>query len=128
MAIKLFGLTLAAMLLITALPVLAQQATCTVNGEEVPCPEALQDFGDAAGKAVGIFSGVAIVLGIISILWFIFWLMMLVHAATKPIENKAMWIILIVIFSGLGAIVYYFVVKRKFNKAVQQPPTPGYTP
>lgn len=90
------------------------QGNCFVNGKEVPCAEAIAQFKSAVGLGIGAIVGL-VALGLTA---FVFWLMMLIHAASKPIENKAMWII-ILIFTGIfGAIVYYFVVKRKFSKTV----------
>lgn len=45
---------------------------------------------------------------------------MLVHAFGNPIPNKTLWILAIFFFSPLGAIIYYFVVKRSFQH--QNPP------
>ncbi len=99
------------------------QGNCFVNGKEVPCAEALQQFKSAVGLGIGAMVAI-IALGLAA---FVVWLMMLIHAATKPIENKAMWII-ILIFTGIfGAIVYYFMVKRKFGKTLPPPP-PQSTP
>lgn len=89
----------------------ASEAVCKLNGEVVAC-------GELAGAAKG-FAIVAIALpiifGVISVLLFIFWIMMLVHAIKNPIENKPLWIIIILLGNGIGAIVYYFVVKRQFS-------------
>ncbi len=86
------------------------EGRCTVNGQEIPCPEAVQAIGKAA-IGFGIF---ALVMGTVGIAATVFWIMMLVHAASKPIENKALWIVLMVITGIIGAIVYYFAVKRTF--------------
>ncbi len=89
----------------------AAQAQCTLNGQDVPCE-------DVSG-AFGMFALIAIPFAILGIALFIFWIMMIVHAATKPIENKAVWILVLVFFQGLGAIVYYFAVKRPFDLAAK---------
>jgi uncharacterized protein YneF (UPF0154 family) len=52
--------------------------------------------------------------------------MMIVHAAKHDVENKAMWIILMVFTGIVGALIYYFVVKRKFSKQFT-PPAPTIT-
>jgi len=60
------------------------------------------------------------VLFLVGIAAFIFWIVMLVHAASHPVENKAMWIILMVFTGVIGSLIYYFVVKRKFAKQIAQ--------
>ena len=90
------------------------QTGCTLNGKEVPCSE----VGGFAALGLGLMA----VFAIIGILLFIFWIMMIVHAASNNIENKALWIVLIVIFQALGAIVYYFAVKRPFDKVKKSAP------
>lgn len=87
------------------------QATCTVNGEEVPCEE----LGGLLGAGLGLMAFM-IILGIVG---FIIWLLMIIHAASKPIPNKAMWIIIMVLLGPIGAIIYYFVVKRRFKEGPQ---------
>ena len=47
---------------------------------------------------------------------FIFWIVMLIDCAKRKfkLENdKIMWILIIIFLGWLGAIIYYFVVKRK---------------
>lgn len=85
---------------------MALAARCTVNGVDTACPEGLEWL---AGFGIGLM----IFVFVVGILATIFWIMMLVHAATKPIENRAVWIIVLVFTGILGAIIYYFVVKRK---------------
>jgi hypothetical protein len=102
---------------------LALAATgCSINGEEVPCEELTKQFG-------GLFAGLGvlmIVIPIIALLGFIFWLMMIIHAASNPIENKPMWIVLLIFTGLIGAIVYYFIVKRPYSAANKPlvPPRP----
>ena len=95
------------------------QATCRVNGEEVPCG----DVGRAIGGFLGLGIGIFIFIAVVGIAATVFWIMMIVHAASHPIENKAIWIILMVLTGIIGAIVYYFVVKRKFSQPAVQAPT-----
>lgn len=94
------------------------QATCTVNGQDVPCDQLVDQAKGALGWGIGIFAVIA-VLGIAAT---IFWLMMIIHAASHPIENRAMWIILMVITGIVGAVIYYFVVKRKSDSQGTPPP------
>lgn len=57
----------------------------------------------------------------IIIFFFVFWIMMIIHAATYPVENKTVWIIVLILTGFLGAIAYYFVIKRNYiNVPVQQ--------
>ena len=95
------------------------QATCTVNGEEVPCEEVTKQIGGLLGFGIGIF----IFIVVVGIAATVFWIMMIVHAASHQIENKAIWIILMVLTGIIGAIVYYFMVKRKFSQPIVQAPT-----
>lgn len=45
----------------------------------------------------------------------VFWIMMLVHLVTHDIENKLVWVIIVVFTGIVGAIIYYFVVKQNFH-------------
>ena len=92
------------------------KSKCTVNGEEVDC----EKVWGGVKKAAGFFGGIAILFIVVSIAASIFWLFMFVHAAIKPIENKALWLVLLLFFNIIAAIVYYFVVKKEFDK--QQTP------
>lgn len=107
-----------------AVSYVSAQAKCTVNGREVPCEEALQTIKTAAGLGIGIF----LVILVVIILAAIFWLMMLIHAIRNPIKSKAVWMLLLLLTGIIGAIVYYFAVKRKLNKVVAPvspiPPAP----
>jgi hypothetical protein len=47
----------------------------------------------------------------------IFWVKMIIDAAKRQFpkpNDKLMWILIIVFTSGLGAIIYYFAVKRRW--------------
>lgn len=87
------------------------QAKCMVNGKEVPCEQAFQTLKTWAGLGFGAIIAFFVLL----VLGFIFWLMMLIHASIKPIENRGMWIVILLFTSIIGAVAYYFAVKRKFN-------------
>jgi len=53
---------------------------------------------------------------IISILVFVFWILMIIDCVKRKFKEdieKIVWI-LVIIFTGLiGALIYYFIVKRK---------------
>ena len=89
-------------------------AKCTVNGQEVDCAELGNQFKGFLGWGIVIF----LLFGIWAT---VFWVMMIVHVAKHNVENKAMWIILMVFTGIVGAIVYYFVVKRKFINQFSEP-------
>ncbi len=103
-------------------------AVCRVNGEVVPCGE----LGDAVKGFAAVAFIIPLIFAVVGILLFIFWIMMLVHAAKHPIENKPLWIIIILLGNGVGAIIYYFVVKRHFVSmpitVAPQPPSGPVTP
>lgn len=87
----------------------------------------------AAATGVGIFFLILmVVLAVIAVASFIFWIMMFIHAASNDIPDKGVWIavllVSLLIGAGLiGAIVYYFVVKRKFTLN-STPATPAAAP
>ncbi len=93
-------------------------AKCTLNGQEVPCGEVSGQIKSLLGLGIGFFA----LMAAIGIGTFIFWILMIIHAASNQIENKAMWVILMVFAGFIGALIYYFVVKRKFNNQVPTPP------
>lgn len=68
--------------------------------------------GMQSGMHVGV-GILGIVFTIIVILLIAFWIWMLVHAIVHDIEDKPVWILVLWIMNIVGAIVYYFAVKRK---------------
>lgn len=96
---------------------IAHAATCTVNGNIVPCEE----FGKIGALVFAFGFGFFFLIFALGIAAFIFWVMMLIHAASNEIPEKIVWIIILVFTGFLGAIIYYFVVKRKFNKESKDP-------
>ena len=63
-----------------------------------------------------VFFGLA--LAALAIFLFIFWILMIVDCATRKFKDdieKVVWILLLIFLQVLGAIIYYFVVKR-YNK------------
>jgi len=97
---------------------------------------------DAAGSAAGaLFAGgfmlfVLFVIGI-SLLFFIFWVVMLIDCTKREWPEKNTWLIILIVsmllgFHWLSAIIYYFMIKRNNVGAVAQapvvPPTPPAAP
>ena len=85
-------------------------AKCTLNGQEVDCAGVENQVTGFLGWGIAGF----LVIFALGIWATVFWIMMIVHAAKHNVENKAMWIILMVFTGIVGALIYYFVVKRKF--------------
>jgi hypothetical protein len=99
--------------------IVSAQAKCSVNGKEVDCAEIGGKVKEAlgaipAGNILASFVGLGVV--VLAILLVIFWTMMLVHAINSKIENKLMWILAIVFTGLVGAGLYYFIVKRKYQE------------
>lgn len=95
---------------------------CTLNGQEVDCAVLAEKAKGFVGLGIGFFA----VVFIVGILATIFWVMMIIHAAKHNIESKAVWIILMVFTGFIGAVIYYFAVKREFD--AQAKPTSSMTP
>ena len=56
---------------------------------------------------------------VVIILLYVFWIFMIVDAAKRKFKNendKILWILVVVLAQIIGAIVYYFVVKRQDRK------------
>lgn len=101
---------------------------CEINGKTVPCEELLENAFEFSNKLLNsesfqknlemripqiihfwiIMAIIGIFLGIIG---FIFWLRMLIDAIKYEKEHKMMWILIIVFFSCLGALVYLLAAK-----------------
>ena len=60
--------------------------------------------------------GLMLIFLVLGILFFVFWLFMLIDCAKRKFRNdtdKVVWILVIVLIGVIGALVYYFAVKRK---------------
>ena len=101
--------------------VVGADGKCTINGVEVDCEQAMENFGKGVGAFVGFSFAFMLIVLVVGILAFIFWIMMLVHAIKYPVENKVLWIILMVLAGVLGSIIYYFAVKRGYGKGGNMP-------
>ncbi|MDD5068659.1 MAG: PLDc N-terminal domain-containing protein [Candidatus Pacebacteria bacterium] len=97
------------------MPVLAQAsaAVCKVNGKVVDC-------GNAGWLIGGIF-GLGGIFMLILLAGTIFWIFMLIHAATHDIPNKPLWLLIIIFGHLLGAIVYYFSIKKNMSSSSKTP-------
>jgi len=93
-------------------------AACMLNGKEVPCDEIM---GGGFALAMLILPLIFIIIGIFCL---VFWIMMLVDAIKHEDKDKMIWV-LVLIFTGIiGAVVYYFVKKRKRKNLSTTPSQP----
>ncbi len=83
--------------------------SCSLNGQEVPCDELME----SAAPYLWLGGTAMIVMMALGIAATIFWIMMLVHACTHDNKDKTLWILIIVFTGFIGALIYYFVVKRE---------------
>lgn len=66
---------------------------------------------------IGIITILSVIFGILG---FLFWLWMLIDCAKRDFpkaNDKIVWILIIIFIQIIGAIIYYFVFKRKLKKA-----------
>lgn len=100
------------------------QSTCTLNGQDVPC----EQLGNSIVNG-GIFLAVFFVtFGLVFLAFTIFWILMLIHALNHDVKDKTVWV-LVIIFTGiLGAAIYYFIVKRNFDKVTTHHAVPVTPP
>ena len=55
---------------------------------------------------------------LISILFFVLWVVMLVDAATRKFKDsseKIIWVIVVIFAGFIGALIYYFVIYKNFK-------------
>lgn len=86
---------------------------CQLNGKLIPCGALVEKAGFLAKMGLWVMGGLALV----GLLVMIFWIMMLVHVSTHPIEHKAIWILGMVFLTVFVSIAYYFAVKRPYDRA-----------
>lgn len=58
---------------------------------------------------------------VIPILASIFWIWMLVDCATRNFKNKndkVVWILVIILLHIIGAMIYYFLIRKKIKKRI----------
>jgi hypothetical protein len=76
-------------------------------------------LGEVALGVGGIFAGLGMLMFLlvaVAIGLFVMWIVMIVHAAQHPVPNKVVWIVIMVLTGWLGSILYYFIVKRPFDR------------
>ncbi len=91
-------------------------ADCTLNGQPVPCDQLAHQFG-AFFLGFGLFFMFLMMFCLaLGLAGFILTLVMIIHAAQHEIKDRALWIVLMVVFGPVAAVIYYFAVKRPFDE------------
>ena len=102
---------------------------CTIDGvlqsSAQPCEDAIKGI-------LGIILSILIPLIILSLVFFAFWIITLIHVSQhKNVPSRVFWIIahivsIFIAFPWLVTIIYYFVVMRPYNKTKKNlPASPG---
>ena len=83
---------------------------------------------DATGAVVAGLAGVwicfVVIAWLIGVFLFVVWLIMLIDCARRSNTDfpnatestKMMWLLIVILTGGIGAIVYYFMVRRKMPR------------
>ena len=56
-----------------------------------------------------------LVLGALAVFLFVFWILMIIDAAQRRFKSdaeKIVWILILIFLGILGALIYYFVIKK----------------
>jgi hypothetical protein len=80
----------------------------------------------AAVGLVGVWTCFIVIFWLIGIFLFVVWLIMLIDCAKRDNQDfpnagdnaKTMWLLIVILTGGIGAIVYYFMVRRKMPRKV----------
>ena len=80
--------------------------------------------GTAALGLAGIWICFIVVLWLVGLFLFVVWIMMLVDCAKRDNNDfpnagestKTMWLLIVILASGVGAIIYYFMVRKKMPR------------
>ncbi len=90
--------------------------TCELNGEVVSCDELLEEAGGFLAVG-GILFLIFFIIGLVGL---VFWVISLIHVLSNEVDNKAMWIVLLLLLGSLGGIIYFFAVRRPFEAAKKE--------
>ena len=91
---------------------------------------AYAQYDDAVGGGFALFSFICWGLWMLFLLAFtVIWIWMLIDSIARQeyeypegAGSKVLWIVLIILFGGLAAIIYYFMVFKKVKRGTVQPP------
>ncbi|MDD3120693.1 MAG: PLD nuclease N-terminal domain-containing protein [Candidatus Gracilibacteria bacterium] len=74
----------------------------------------------SAGYVFEFIGKIFMIIGPVILLLLAFWIWMLIDILNKPIENKTPWLLTIIFLSWFGAILYFFIPRRKYLKNLKQ--------
>ena len=101
---------------------LAAKAADDMTSSDITSTTTAVDTAATSAAAGGLFAGFFVIWAIMvlaGIALFIFWIFMLVDVFKrtnwKQESDKTLWILLVILLGYLGAIVYYFAVKRQLD-------------
>lgn len=97
--------------------------TCFTNSWDMNCSKAIWKLKDTFMEWGTFFKSSSIVLFLVCS---IFWFNMISHAFSNPVSLKILWILILLIFSFPGAVLYYFAGYRPYIAMViaSSPPRP----
>jgi len=49
-----------------------------------------------------------------------FWIWMLVDVAKSPLSNKTKWVLIIVFFQSIGAVIYFFTARKEYRAQMKE--------
>src|SRR3989338_367809 len=100
-----------------------------VHAQVYQTDDVTSSAGSGAAALGGlVFIGIMLVVGLAV---FVFWLMMLIDVIRREFPNqndKILWLVLIIIFGILGAIIYYFAGRSKGTIPAKPPPAAAASP
>ncbi|MDD5012376.1 MAG: PLDc N-terminal domain-containing protein [Candidatus Nanoarchaeia archaeon] len=77
------------------------------------------DIASLLGGTIFFWIILSLITGGLFIFFFVFWILMLVDCIQKKFKEdveKIVWILVLIFTGVLGALIYYFVVKKKSKK------------
>jgi len=80
-------------------------------------PSALYLLAQVSNEVSGVSTGIMVGFYLVALLFFVFWIWMLVDCAKRNFDQKTLWIVLLLVLGWIGAIAYFFAVKRKASQA-----------
>ena len=65
---------------------------------------------------VTIFLIIWVLIAAVAIVLSVFWIMMLIDCAKREFKDKVVWILIILFAGFIGAILYYYIIKKSKEK------------